>query len=70
MNKYQVSSGIQNHIIEAVTFTLGSDLRFIGEGGSIVAIFTTFDWLKLVPAESTVKDETPAQTSTAEVSGE
>lgn len=70
MNKYQVSSGGEGHIIEAVTFTQGNDLRFIGEGGAIVAIFTSFDWLKVVPAEPASKDETPTETATAEVSGE
>lgn len=70
MNKYQVLSAGQGHLIEAVTFTQGNDLRFIGEGGAIVAIFTSFDWLKVVPAETAVKEETPTETASPEVSGE
>lgn len=70
MNKYQVLSAGTIHMIEAVTFTQGPELRLIGEGGTIVAIFTAFDWLKVVPAETAVKEETPAETASPEVSGE
>lgn len=70
MNKYQVLSVGTIHTIEAVTFTQGQELRFIGEGGTIVAIFTSFDWLKVVPAETAVKQETPTETAAAEVKGE
>lgn len=70
MNKYQVLSAGDIHTLEAVTFTQGPELRFIGEGGTIVAIFSQFDWLKVVPAETAPKDETQAETATPEVSGE
>lgn len=71
MNKYQVLSAGTIHAIEAVTFTQAStEIRFIGEGGAIVAIFTAFDWLKVVPAETAVKEETPTETASPEVSGE
>lgn len=51
MTKYKVFATNTLHEIEAVTFSQGDDLRFIGENGAIVAVFTTFDWLKVVPAE-------------------
>lgn len=70
MNKYQVLSAGTIHTIEAVTFTQGAELRFIGEGGTIVAIFTAFEWLKVVPAETAVKEDTPTETASPEVSGE
>ncbi len=41
------------HEITAHTYTLGSEgLKFIGSDGVTVAIFITFDWLKLVPASA------------------
>lgn len=41
------------HQITAHTYTLGSDgLRFIGSDGVTVAIFTSFDWMKLVQSAS------------------
>lgn len=70
MNKYQVLSAGTIHAIEAVTFTQGPDLRFIGEGGAIVAIFTSFDWLKVVPDEAVASEDKPAQTTAPEVKGE
>lgn len=60
MTKYQVFAAGTVHLIDAVTFSQGVDLRFIGENGSIVAVFTTFDWLKVVPAE-----EKPAEVDTS-----
>jgi len=41
------------HEITAHTYTLGSDgLKFIGSDGVTVAIFTSFDWMKLIPASA------------------
>lgn len=74
MTRYHVSSGGQPHEIEAVTFTqgasIGVDLRFIGENGSVVAMFTTFDWLKVVPAEDKPAEDDPSSTDSPVLSGE
>ncbi|MFP5339893.1 MAG: hypothetical protein ACLGIW_15620 [Gammaproteobacteria bacterium] len=41
------------HEITAHTYTLGSDgLKFIGSDGVTVAIFTSFDWMKLAQSAS------------------
>lgn len=49
MSTYQVHAVNQLHEVTATTYTLGSDgLKFIGSDGVTVAIFTTFDWMKLV----------------------
>lgn len=63
MTKYAVNCSGITHSVEAVTFTQGPDLRFIGENGAIVAIFNHFEWLKVEPAE--VKPE-PADTSSTD----
>lgn len=70
MIKYQVFATNTLHAIEAVTFSQGSDLRFIGEKGAIVAVFTSFDWLKVVPEEEKPAVEDTSSTETPELSGE
>lgn len=71
MIEYIIKAGGEQQSVKAVTFTQGvNDLRFIGEHGAIVAIFTTFDWMLVVPAE--VKP-TPVDTSSTvklELAGE
>lgn len=49
MIKYHIKSAGEVHEVLAVTFTQGDDLRLIGEGGVVVAIFGSFEWLKVVP---------------------
>jgi len=63
MTKYIVNCSGIAHSVEAVTFTQGPDLRFIGEHGAIVAIFNHFEWLKVEPAE--VKPD-PVDTSSTD----
>jgi hypothetical protein len=61
MTMYQVQAGGSSltsaalHDIEAHTYVQDSSgLRFIGADGVTVAIFTSFDWMKVVkPAEPT-----------------
>ena len=51
MSTYEVHAVGMIHQVTAHTYTIGSDgLKFIGSDGVTVAIFTTFDWMKLVPA--------------------
>lgn len=53
MSTYIVHAIGVEHEITAHTYTLGSEgLKFIGSDGVTVAIFITFDWLKLVPASA------------------
>ncbi|OKO47381.1 hypothetical protein [Pseudomonas sp. BTN1] len=49
MIKYHVKSAGEVHEVMASTFVQGDDLRLIGEGGAVVAIFGSFGWLKVVP---------------------
>lgn len=49
MIKYNVKSAGEVHEVMASTFVQGNDLRLIGEGGAVVAIFGSFEWLKVVP---------------------
>jgi hypothetical protein len=50
LTKYIVHATGIEHEITAHTYVNGSDgLRFVGSDGVTVAIFTTFDWMKLVP---------------------
>jgi hypothetical protein len=70
MTTYIVSTGTEQHTVDALTFTLGADLRFIGQGGSIVALFTSFVWFKVVePVVVPVEPEAPS-TATPELAGE
>ena len=49
MSAYQVHAVGMIHDVTAHTYTIGSDgLKFIGSDGVTVAIFTTFDWMKLI----------------------
>jgi hypothetical protein len=49
MTMYQVHAAGIPHDIEAHTYVQDSNgLRFIGADGVIVAIFTSFDWMKVV----------------------
>jgi hypothetical protein len=70
MITYEVFAGGTRHQIEAVTFSQGQDLRFIGENGSIVAVFTTFDWLKVVPAEEKPAAEDASTTEAPVLEGQ
>ncbi len=69
MIKYQVKSADEVHEVMAVTFTQGVDLRLIGEGGSIVAIFASFEWLKVIPAESSPAVDAEPSTEKPELAG-
>lgn len=55
MTKYQLLAAGEPHEIEAHTYVQDSNgLRFIGSDGVVVAIFTSFDWMKVVkPVETT-----------------
>ncbi len=55
MTKYEVHASGTPHEIEAHTYVQDSNgLRFIGSDGVVVAIFTSFDWMKVVkPVEQT-----------------
>lgn len=70
MTKYKVFAADTLHDIDAVTFSQGADLRFIGENGSIVAVFTTFDWLKVVPAEEKPAAEDESATEAPVLEGQ
>ena len=63
MIKYHVKSAGEVHEVMAATFVQGDDLRLIGDGGAVVAIFGSFDWLKVVPVEPVpvVDPEPPTQ---------
>lgn len=70
MIKYQVKSANEVHEVMAVTFIQGVDLRLIGEGGSVVAIFASFEWLKVIPAETAPVVEPEPSTEKLELAGE
>lgn len=70
MIKYQVKSAGEVHEVMAVTFVQGVDLRLIGEGGSVVAIFGAFEWLKAVPAEPAPAVEAEPSTEKPVLAGE
>ncbi|WP_339451566.1 hypothetical protein [Pseudomonas sp. JAI120] len=70
MIKYHIKSAGEVHEVLAVTFTQGVDLRLIGEGGSIVAIFASFEWIKVIPAESVPAVEGDSSTDKPELAGE
>ena len=70
MTKYQVKSAGEVHEVLAVTFTQGDDLRLIGEGGVVVAIFGSFDWLKVVPVVTAPVVEGDPSTEKPELAGE
>lgn len=55
MTKYEVHASGMPHEIVAHTYVQDSNgLRFIGSDGVVVAIFTSFDWMKVVkPVEQT-----------------
>ncbi|MFP5338081.1 MAG: hypothetical protein ACLGIW_06255 [Gammaproteobacteria bacterium] len=55
MTMYQVQAQGVPHDIEAHTYVQDSSgLRFIGDDGVTVAIFTAFEWMKVVkPVETT-----------------
>ena len=70
MTKYQVKSAGEVHEVLAVTFTQGDDLRLIGEGGVVVAIFGSFEWLKVVPVVTAPVVEGEPSTEKPELVGE
>lgn len=70
MIKYQVKSAGDIHEVMAVTFIQGQDLRLIGEGGSVVAIFAAFEWLKAIPTEPTPAVDAEPSTEKPELVGE
>lgn len=70
MIKYQVKSAGEVHEVLAVTFVQGVDLRLIGEGGSVVAIFGVFEWLKVIPTDSAPVVEGESSTEKPELGGE
>jgi len=70
MIKYQVKTETDQHELEAVTFIQGDDLRFIGEQGAIVAIFTSFEWLKVMPADPKPVEEDTSSSPAPELAGE
>jgi len=70
MIKYQVKSAGEVHEVMAVTFVQGVDLRLIGEGGSVVAIFASFEWLKAVPTDTSPVVEVGSSTEKPELVGE
>lgn len=70
MTRYQVRTDDMVHTVDAVTFTQGGGLRFFGEQGVIVAIFTSFYWLKLVPEEEKPAEEDTSSTEAPVLSGE
>lgn len=52
MSKYNVHATNKEHDVEAHTYVIDSNgLRFIGADGVTVAVFTKFDWMKLIPAD-------------------
>lgn len=69
MIKYLVKSAGEVHEVMAVTFVQGDDLRLIGDGGVVVAIFGKFEWLKVVPVESVPSVEGKPSTETPELVG-
>ena len=70
MIKYQIKSAGEVHEVLAVTFVQGVDLRLIGEGGSIVAIFASFEWLKVIPSTPAPAEEAEPSTEKPELVGE
>ena len=70
MTKYQVKSAGEVHEVLAVTFTQGDDLRLIGDGGAVVAIFGSFEWLKVVPVVTAPVVEGDPSTEKPELAGE
>ena len=70
MTKYQVKSAGEVHEVLAVTFTQGEDLRLIGEGGAVVAIFGAFEWLKVVPVVTVPVVDPEPPTEKPELAGE
>ena len=70
MIKYNIKSAGEVHEVLAVTFTQGDDLRLIGEGGVVVAIFGSFEWLKVVPVVTAPVVEGEPSTEKPELAGE
>lgn len=70
MTKYSIKTADGVRQIEAVTFVEGSTLRFVGEKGETVAIFTSFDWMVVVPAEDGPSETDTSSTETPVLSGE
>lgn len=70
MIKYHVKSAGEVHEVMASTFVQGDDLRLIGEGGAVVAIFGSFDWLKVVPVVTAPVVEPEPPTEKPELAGE
>ena len=70
MIKYQIKSAGEVHEVLAVTFVQGVDLRLIGEGGSIVAIFASFEWLKVIPVTPVPAEEAEPSTEKPELVGD
>ncbi len=70
MIKYHIKSAGEIHEVMAATFVQGDDLRLIGDGGSVVAIFGSFDWLKVVPVVAVPVVEGDPSTEKPELVGE
>lgn len=70
MIKYHIKSADEVHEVMASTFVQGDDLRLIGEGGAVVAIFGSFDWLKVVPVVTAPVVEVDPSTDKPELVGE
>ena len=70
MIKYHIKSAGEVHEVLAVTFTQGDELRLIGEGGAVVAIFGAFEWLKVVPVVTAPVVEGDPSTDKPALAGE
>ncbi|MBV4480525.1 hypothetical protein [Pseudomonas khavaziana] len=70
MIKYHVKSAGEVHEVMASTFVQGDDLRLIGEGGAVVAIFGSFEWLKVVPVVTAPVVEGDPSTDKPALAGE
>ena len=70
MIKYHIKSAGEVHEVMAATFVQGDDLRLIGDGGAVVAIFGSFEWLKVVPVVTAPVVEGEPSTEKPELVGE
>lgn len=70
MIKYQVKSAGEVHEVLATTFTQSDQLRLIGDGGAVVAIFVSFEWIKVIPAEPAPASPGEPSTQKPELAGE
>jgi hypothetical protein len=70
MTKYQVQVCGALHTVEADTVDFLHGCLWFGSDKSTVAMFTSFDWLKVVPEEEKPTEEDASSTETPELSGE